>query len=249
MQISSTTVHRADTPNPVAAVPDDTGGRPVDISILPCSPVSTLDSSRTVGQATAAPPCQPIRALLHDLRQPLAGLILLAESTGSDPDLRLAKIAEQARWLAALVDAVVDPLNNEDQQLVDLVEAARRAVEIAATWATCELRLDASAPTLIAARPQALVRAIACVLENAVRAAGDAGRVELRVDQMDGCPRLTITDTGPGLGRLVARTSLGLVTARAVLADLGADLDLRNGPQVGAVATMTFACASIRAAS
>ena len=45
-----------------------------------------------------------VRALLHDLRQPLAAILLLAGTEGGDVGRKMDGIAGQARWLAELVE-------------------------------------------------------------------------------------------------------------------------------------------------
>ena len=47
-----------------------------------------------------------VRALLHDLRQPLAAILLLAGTEGGDVGRKMDGIAGQARWLAELVETV-----------------------------------------------------------------------------------------------------------------------------------------------
>jgi hypothetical protein len=48
-----------------------------------------------------------VRALLHDLRQPLAAILLLSQSEGGDVSRKFDVIAGQAKWLAELVETSV----------------------------------------------------------------------------------------------------------------------------------------------
>jgi signal transduction histidine kinase len=57
---------------------------------------------------------------------------------------------------------------------------------------------------------------------------------------------LTVTDNGPGLGRVAARTSLGLTTTRAMVAACSGSFELYAGPDGGAVADICLAQAELR---
>ena len=55
-----------------------------------------------------------------------------------------------------------------------------------------------------------MVRILYNILTNACRAAGPAGRVRVLVDEADGQARLTIADSGSGLGHPVPSGRAGL---------------------------------------
>ena len=58
-----------------------------------------------------------VRALLHDLRQPLAAILLLAGTEGGDVGRKMEGIAGQARWLADLVETVLSDAAGETGQV------------------------------------------------------------------------------------------------------------------------------------
>jgi signal transduction histidine kinase len=121
---------------------------------------------------------------------------------------------------------------------LDLGEVVEHAAAVAFARSGCTHSLDIRATVWVRARRSAVERAILCLLDNAKRAAGEGGHVELRVTDFGGRGRVQISDDGPGLGRLTPQHSLGLPTVRAVLADCGGTFSLRNGDHGGAVATM-----------
>jgi signal transduction histidine kinase len=92
----------------------------------------------------------------------------------------------------------------------------------------------------------ALSRALACVLDNAVRAAGDGGHVTVRVDADHDGVHLSVVDDGPGLGKIASRTSLGLTTTRAMVAACNGTFDLHGGPDGGVVADIRLTSSGLR---
>jgi len=159
-----------------------------------------------------------VRALLHDLRQPLAAILLLSGTAGGDVGRKMDGIAGQARWLADLVEVVLSEAHDDEVVGTDVVQVAASAVDRAQATAACVITLDADTPLQAWARPVALSRALACVLDNAVRAAGAGGHVAVAVHSDAAGVHLTVRDDGPGLGLISSRTSLGLTTTRAMVA-------------------------------
>src|SRR6266568_1721607 len=83
-----------------------------------------------------------VRALLHDLRQPLAAILLLAGTEGGDVHRKLAGIAGQARWLAELVETVLCDAASDEVVRVNAVALAETAVERAQATAQCLITLE-----------------------------------------------------------------------------------------------------------
>lgn len=176
-----------------------------------------------------------IRALMHDLRQPIAAILALAD--GETDDRRLTIIRSEADWLASLVGSVLGDGESDAPREVDMAELAGRVVDIAAPTAECSIELVVP-PDQTHARVRAIAcsRALSSLLDNAVRAAGPAGHVRVDVSSRGGVVRVGVTDDGPGFGRIPARTSLGLVTTRAMVASCGGSLHLGPAPGQGTVA-------------
>ncbi|EWT01729.1 histidine kinase [Intrasporangium oryzae NRRL B-24470] len=185
-----------------------------------------------------------VRSLCHDLRQPLAIIRLLADDPGPghdprpDAEARLAGIRHEAAWLIDLVDSVLGDRLPDDRVVLDLGQVVRFAMSCTFAGTGCSHMLDVTGEVLVVARRTALARALICLLDNAIRAAGELGHVEVTVTSGSSGGVVTIADDGPGLGNLAPQHSLGLVTARAILTDCGGRLALGNRDGGGAVATV-----------
>lgn len=191
-----------------------------------------------------------IRALCHDLRQPLAAIMLLAGTDKGDVRRKLEGITEQAHWLAELVDAVLTDASTDEAVPLDVAELAAVAVLRAEPTADCEICLEVPLTEAEAwGRPVALSRALGCVLDNAVRAAGPQGHVTVQVELDAEEVHLLVKDDGPGLGKVPARTSLGLTTTRALVASCEGSFRLRPGPSRGVVADISLGRADIQSAA
>jgi len=181
-----------------------------------------------------------VRALLHDLRQPLAAILLLAGAESGDLRGRLDGIFDQARWLSDLVEGVIGGAADDRPERVDVVELAQRCVRLAQNTAGPEIEYIGPDRFLVVTAPVALSRALSCVLDNAVRAAGPGRHVTVVVTGIDDEVTIRVIDDGPGLGQIPSRNSLGLTITRALVAACGGDFDLRNGATVGAVAQIVL---------
>jgi signal transduction histidine kinase len=177
-----------------------------------------------------------IRALCHDLGQPLAAILLLSGSGDGDVSRKMEVITDQARWLSQLVDAVLTDAATDEVAAVDVAAVATLAALRAQPTATCDITVEAEGDLWALARPVALARAVGCVLDNAIRAAGPGGHVAVRVEHDGDVVHLAITDDGPGLGKVASRTSLGLATTRAMVAACSGTFHLASGDTGGAVA-------------
>ena len=187
-----------------------------------------------------------IRALLHDLRQPLAAILLLAGTEAGDVSRKLEVITGQARWLADLVETVLSGAAGDEVVRTDIAPLVQGVAARAGATAECPITLEGPDELQVWARPVALSRAVACVLDNAVRAAGSCGHVSIRLStELDGA-HITVSDNGPGLGKVAGRTSLGLTTTRAMVAACQGSFGLRSGEGGGAVADICLADARLR---
>lgn len=191
-------------------------------------------------QPTGAPSVDTVRALCHDLRQPLAAIRLLAESKGGDVDRRLAGILDQAQWLSDMVEGVIGGAADDRPVNVDVADLTFRCVLRAQPTAACQIGFFGPDRRSAVAAPVALSRAIGCVLDNAVRAAGPAGQVVVEVTGTDCEISVRIIDDGPGLGQVPANNSLGLTITRALVSACGGGFELKPGTSGGAVATIVL---------
>jgi len=197
------------------------------------------DCSPTFGQG-ADRDVDTIRALCHDLRQPLAAIQLLAAAESGDVRRRLDGIMEQAKWLADMVDEVLVGAKSDRVDRVDVSELAELCVHRAQPTADCTISCAHDGQVLGLAAPVALSRALGCLIDNAARAAGPGGRVVVSVVRRGGQVFLSVVDDGPGLGHVVGRTSLGLTITRALVAACGGRFELLPGRDRGVVACITL---------
>lgn len=186
----------------------------------------------------------------HDLRQPLAAILMLAAAASGEPDLppsvlhRLGQIAEQAEWLSCLLrrspedggDAVGAP------EITDLRELVPQVAEMARVGFTGHLMIHqaSSAPLLVYADPVLLHRAIANLLSNAFRAAGLQGTVALRLRRRRGAATVEIQDDGPGFGRVMPGEGIGLRITQRIATACGGHVDIEDGPQGGTLARLSL---------
>ena len=80
-----------------------------------------------LSRAASSRDIDTIRALCHDLRQPLAAILLLSDSGNGDVDRKMEVITDQARWLSQLVDTVLTDAATDTVQPVDVAELAAEA--------------------------------------------------------------------------------------------------------------------------
>jgi signal transduction histidine kinase len=187
-----------------------------------------------------------VRALLHDLRQPLAAILLLAGTEGGDVGRKMDGIAGQARWLAELVETSLSEAAADEVTTTDVVAIAERAATRARATTHCDITVASVGAQEAWARPVALSRALGCVLDNAVRAAGEGGHVRIDTYTDHEGVHLTVTDDGPGLGKVTARTSLGLTTTRAMVAACHGSFQLYAANGRGTVADICLVRAELR---
>ena len=186
------------------------------------------------------PNIDTVRALCHDLRQPLAAIMLLAGSEGGDVRRRMDGILEQAQWLSDMVEGVIGGAAEDLPANLDVVELASRCVQLAQPTATCQVSFAGADRALAVAAPVALSRAVSCVLDNAVRAAGPGGQVTVEVTGTDAEVTIRVIDDGPGLGHVPTNNSLGLTITRALVSACGGAFELRPGTTSGMVAQIVL---------
>lgn len=203
------------------------------------SSVLARDVSTTV-RPTRPPSIDTVRALCHDLRQPLAAILLLAGSESGDVRRRMDGILDQAQWLSDMVEGVIGGAADDLPTSVDVAELSYRCVQRAQPTATCRIAFFGCDNASTVATPVALGRAITCVLDNAVRAAGPGGQVTVGVTATDVEITIRVIDDGPGLGKVPRNNSLGLTITRALVSACGGAFELIPGAEGGMVARIAL---------
>lgn len=201
--------------------------------MAPGTLIDALPSTPSLGSATNL---DTVRALCHDLRQPLAAIQLLAGTQNGDVRHRLDLILEQVLWLSQMVEGVIGEAAEDQPVSVDVAVLASHAVLRAQATATCHIGFEGTDRAMATASPIALSRAVSCLLDNAVRAAGPHGQVTVEVRHDEAGIAILVIDDGPGLGHVPANHSLGLTITRALVSACGGSFELKPGTAVGMVA-------------
>ncbi|SEH30446.1 sensor histidine kinase [Magnetospirillum fulvum] len=200
---------------------------------------------------------QMLAAISHDLKTPITRLRLRAEFIEDDEQRAkmLADLAEMEQMIASTLAFARDDAASEPRQRLDLATMVQGMLEdLEDMGVACSYTGPDS--LVIAARPVALKRAIANLLDNAVKYGGRAG---VGLTTGGGEILLTIDDDGPGIpedsmervfapffrletsrSRDTGGTGLGLAVARAAIRAHGGDITLANRPEGGLRATLSL---------
>lgn len=179
--------------------------------------------------------------LSHDIRHELGTVMMLAsllvkgDDVGPDGRRRAGQLLEEARWLVELQNAYQDSAA-EDEAAASPSLAPFRLDLCARQTATV---LALSSPTTIdvttsqvwaVADKLAFWRALRNIVGNAIRAAGPAGRVAVRVEQSGDWAITQVDDDGPGFGAACSGiASMGLDIVYESVAVCGGQLEIRRG--------------------
>jgi len=200
---------------------------------------------------------QMLAAISHDLKTPITRLRLRAEFIEDDEQRTkmLADLEEMEAMIASTLAFARDDATSEPRLRLDIAAMVQGMVEdLEDLGAACAYAGPQS--LVIEARPAALKRAVANLLDNALKYGGSA-RLELSPAGTE--IHLTIDDDGPGIPepdfervfapfvRLEASRSrdtggsgLGLAVARAAIRAQGGDITLTNRPGGGLHVTLSL---------
>jgi signal transduction histidine kinase len=179
----------------------------------------------------------------HELRTPIAALqatietLLREQPPRPRRDQLEAEVARGTQRLGRLVDDLLnlarleanEPLRTEP---VDLAEIGESIVAEARARTPASISIAHDGPAVVVGDPEALTRVLRNLIDNAVHAAGDDGRIAVELERSPALVRATVSDDGPGVppeareqifqgfvrlnGNAGAGTGLGLAIARAV---------------------------------
>ncbi len=183
-----------------------------------------------------------LNQLRHDLRQYVAAGMLLSHPSGGTPDdpqtqERLQRILEIFMRMDELVRAPAAA--QAPDWVVDLVQLVDDCVSYMRLTHGVPLDLvGAEEPVEAFGDPVMLRRALINVLDNATRAAGDAGRVRVRVSSMAGEALVEVADDGDGFGRIPSVSGLGMSIVDQALRACRGRLEISSGPGPGTTVRM-----------
>ena len=207
-----------------------------------------------------------VSSIAHDLRTPLFALrgYLDAIATGiGNPHERLDRARAKAQQIDRLVTGLSDYARADiDErprlQTTDLAEAvldATAAFELAAEERGVKLQVTAHARPSVTLDRDGFERALANVLDNALRHTPPGGTVDVAYGEHADQAFVRVIDDGPGIApdllphlfELTARTTsnsridgagLGLTIAARLLRNQGSTIDAANAPPRGAILTL-----------
>jgi signal transduction histidine kinase len=188
-----------------------------------------------------------VRGLLHDLGHQMMTLSLLADSVRDDSALSADSrqrmelvMQEMFRIVDIIADAMPTGLGLAKPGNVDVRLLASEVAQLADLSYDTTVTVAPGRPATIRIGATLLWRILANLVDNAVRAAGPGGRVEIRIEQ-DLDTVMEVTDNGPGFGRDASGAAgVGLTVVRQLLDAAGGRLDVTEGPHGGACVRVTF---------
>ena len=214
-------------------------GRGLAVDVI----AGTRDAIQDQAGAAAA---RLLRELCHDLIEPAASIKLLVHAAHAEASpetsvcdcLRL--IAKEAGIIADICGQVLGQPRRIDPVRLDVLAA--EAV------ASARLRfsgvIDAAvSPVALEVHPAVILRILGNLLTNACRAAGTGGRVRLVVAVENDQARLSVADTGDGLGQgMAGRNSLGLEIIGKLALGCGGTVQMGVSDLGGLCVTVAFPC-------
>jgi len=182
-----------------------------------------------------------LRQACHDARQELALLVAMAEQLQHAAELatehrrEAGAIVRQARQTAGILRGAIAPADPHDKRVAVsklLADLVRQLAALSPTTVTCTTERD----LYLECDRSRLRRAVLNLLDNATRAAGADGRVEVRANGDGQAVRIEVEDSGPGFGRAdPGVASIGMSMVRDWIADVGGRIDIVDGSLGGAL--------------
>lgn len=188
-----------------------------------------------------------LKEFLHEIRQPVATVLALAEAArglpGRSPEIEryldriVGEVQEVSSAAWSVLADVGDPSDSSTEDLGEVLGSVLDA--FAVTWSGTLVRRSTEAPLWTAGSRTALRRCLVNVVDNAIRAAGPDGTVVVSTYGA-GEILVVVEDDGPGFGRVPTHNGIGLRVARRVLAALGGSLAVGRSTELGG------ACVTLR---
>ena len=141
-----------------------------------------------------------LAGISHDLRTPLARLRMGVELSGGDAQLRDGMAAD-IEEMDKTIDQFLDFARESSGESLQDTDVAALLADLAAQYQRRGFGVECSAaePRVMALRPQALRRAVANLVDNALHYAGSDKPVSLSLQTDRRTLRIDIADRGPGI--------------------------------------------------
>jgi signal transduction histidine kinase len=185
-----------------------------------------------------------INTLCHDLRQCLTAGLLLSQLPkdnllDAETRRRFELIQQTLTHAGALLESAKD--DDEPQSwLVDLAELVEECAAVAEFSHKVRMEREVTEPMLVVGDPVLLHRAVDNMIDNAGRAAGDAGDIVIRLGASDAETWVEVTDDGPGFGRIEHGTGQGLTVVSSAVHACDGRLEISSGPGRGTSVRVTL---------
>jgi two-component system sensor histidine kinase CpxA len=146
--------------------------------------------------------------IAHELCSPLArmqvALSILEERAGAEQKSYVSDVREEVEQMSGLVNELLSfskaGLRQKEVPLEAVpLETLAQEVITREVPAACRVELAIAASLRVQAEPELLRRALANVLRNAVRYAGNAGPIRISASAKDSSVIVTVADQGPGV--------------------------------------------------
>ena len=146
----------------------------------------------------------------HELRTPLTALrgnVAYLARHGADPDV-VADLEHDAERLARLADDLL-ALSREEAAPPPAAEVRLDELARASAEADASIEVVAPEPVVVRGEEAALERALANLVQNALRYGPEGGTVTVTAGQQNGVARLSVSDEGEGLKPSEAERAFG----------------------------------------
>lgn len=187
---------------------------------------------------------EEVAALCHDLRQCVTAGLLLAELPSEnyldqETRRRFDLIHQTLTHAGALLEQVsVD--ETRKHWLLDLSDLVEQCADVAEYRHKVRVLNETPEPPIVSADPLLLHRAIDNMIDNAGRAAGQFGVVQIRVGVTGDEAWVEVVDDGPGFGQIEHGTGQGLSVISSAVHDCQGRLEITSGPGPGTAVRVTL---------
>ncbi len=196
-----------------------------------------------------------IPGVLHDLGHQMMTVSMLAETLqsvlpedehdGTDARRQAALMVQEAVRAMKMIADFVPPAGpaalpgSGQQQLIDVRELTAELTRLGQLRHAASVRLTAGPPVYMTVNPMLVWRVLTNLVDNAARAAGPDGHVEIRISRAAGTI-IEVADDGGGFGSGPGGTGRGLSVVGQLLAATGGELEVEPGRYGGTRARAIF---------